>query len=223
MIEKKGVKEFLDSIGKQTILEHEAKSYLKGLGLRVPEGFFLKKGAGLLKSRPLDFPLAAKAQSRLIRSKTEARAVKLGIRNIEELESAIRELVRVEGAEGVLVEEMLPDGIETVVGGISDPQFGPVIMFGVGGFLVEALRDVAFALAPATMEQARWLISQVKGHQILKGIRGRPPVDMEAIAKALLVVSELMATELIEEIDINPLAAYPDGAVVLDAKIFVKA
>jgi hypothetical protein len=152
----------------------------------------------------------------------DAGGVRLGIKSADELRTAFDGLMKVMGAEGVLVEEMAPEGIEAIAGGIIDPHFGPVVMFGMGGFFAEAMRDMAFALAPVDREKALWLASQIKGYTILKGIRGRPPVDMEALSGALVLVSEIIATGIFSEIDLNPLVLYPDGAVVLDAKMFVK-
>jgi hypothetical protein len=124
-----------------------------------------------------------------------------------------------EHAEGVLVEEMAPPGFEVIVGGTIDVTFGPVVMFGMGGFFVELFRDVSFALAPVSREQALWLVGETKGEKVLKGFRGKPSLDIDAIADIIVTVSEVMATGLIRAIDLNPVALYPSGALVLDAKM----
>jgi acetyl-CoA synthetase (ADP-forming) len=131
----------------------------------------------------------------------------------------VTELSVIEHAEGVLVEEMAPPGFEVIVGGTIDVTFGPIVMFGLGGLFVELFRDVSFALAPVDREQAMWLISETKGEKILKGFRGKPPLDMNAIADIIVTVSEVMATGLIRTIDLNPVTLYPSGALVLDAKM----
>ena len=126
----------------------------------------------------------------------------------------------IENAEGVILEEQAQPGTEVIVGGIIDPQFGPVVMFGLGGVFVELYRDVAFAPAPMTRDDAFRLMERVKGYRLLTGYRGAPPRDREALADILVIVSELMATGLLEEIDLNPVALYPRGAMILDAKMF---
>ncbi len=105
------------------------------------------------------------------------------------------------------------------MGGVVDDQFGPVVMFGLGGLFVELFRDVAFALAPVKHEDAFWLVRQVKGYKLLEGYRGRPPVDIDILLEMVVKVSEMIATGLIKEIDLNPVSLYPEGAMVLDAKI----
>ena len=127
--------------------------------------------------------------------------------------------MEIPGAKGVLVEEMAPSGTEVIVGGIIDPQFGPVVMFGLGGIYVELFKDVAFALAPLDEKDARWLIGQIKGHVLLEGYRGGRPADTGALVNILIAVSRLMASGRFNEIDLNPVVLYPDSAMVLDAKM----
>ncbi|MDA8085960.1 MAG: acetate--CoA ligase family protein, partial [Nitrospiraceae bacterium] len=195
---------------------------LKDLGLQVPKGVFIPAGKRISRPRGLRFPLAVKAASPDIRSKSEARALRLGIRTEREFLHAAGELLKnVKGARGLLVEEMHEGGIEAIAGGFSDAQFGPVTMFGLGGFFVEVFRDVSFALAPTSRAEALKLASRIKGFNVLKGVRGRPAVDFDAMSRAIETVSRLIATGLIKEIDLNPVSLSPEGAVVLDAKIFV--
>lgn len=210
-------------------LEHEAKALLKGMGVPVPEGVFLgldEIAAGLHTSlsvlRTLSYPLIAKVSSAKIVSKTDVHGVRAGINNETELVPVVQELSHIEHAEGVFVEEMAPQGVEVIVGGIIDRQFGPVVMFGLGGIFVELFKDVSFGLAPLSEEDALRLIREVKGFRLLEGFRGRTPVDIDALSAVIVKVSELTATGLIEEIDLNPVAVYPKGAMVLDAKISVR-
>ena len=128
-----------------------------------------------------------------------------------------------ESAEGVLVEEMAPPGVEVIVGGVLDEQFGPVVMFGSGGVLVELFKDVAFALAPATREDAHWLIRQVRGYRLLKGYRGSPAVDIDSLLEVIVKVSEAISSGLLKEMDLNPVSLYPEGAMALDAKMLMAA
>lgn len=212
--------------GKRTFLEHEVKGLLKNIGLSVPRGVFIPKETPLsaLGSRlsALSYPMAAKVSSSKITSKTDAKGIRLGIKNEDELKNAVNELSGIENAEGVLVEEMAPEGLEVIVGGIIDKQFGPVVMFGLGGVFVELYKDVAFALAPMKEKDALWLIQQIKGYKLIEGYRGKPAVDKDALMKVILAVSEIMAAGNVEEIDLNPIALYPQGAIILDAKMSVR-
>lgn len=221
------IKDFLDkNKGRTTFLEHEIKGLLKVSGLSVPNGIFIAKDAPLSAiSRQISaftFPLAAKVSSTKIISKSDVKGLRLNIKNEDELKNAVSELMRIEHAEGALVEEMAPQGIEVIIGGTIDKQFGPVVMFGTGGIFVELFKDVAFGLAPLDREQALRLIKQVKGYRLLEGYRGSPPSDIDALVNILIVVSGLMATGDIKELDLNPVALYPDGALILDAKMSVR-
>lgn len=199
--------------------EHEVKDLLRGFGITSPRGIFVPCGAGIPSTVSLTYPLVAKLVSSGISSKSDVGGVRLGIGNGDELQRAVTELSRLENAEGVLVEEMARPGFEVIVGGTSDFTFGPIVMFGMGGFFVELFRDVSFALAPLTREHALWLVGETKGEKVLKGFRGKPPMDIDAIADIIVTVSEIMATGLIRAIDLNPVALYPSGALVLDAKM----
>jgi len=209
--------------GEKVFLEHEVKAFLKNVGLPVPRGAFIPRESSLsiFNSQLLTFnyPLVAKVSSKKITSKSDVHGVRLGIKDYDELTKAVSELLEIEHAEGVLVEETAQEGIEVIIGGVTDKQFGPVIMFGLGGVFVELFKDIAFALAPLKEKDALWLIQQVKGYSLLEGFRGKPAVDKDALIKTILTVSEIMASGSIEEIDLNPVALYPQGAMVLDAKM----
>ncbi|MCL5021993.1 MAG: acetate--CoA ligase family protein [Nitrospirae bacterium] len=209
--------------GRKVFLEHEVKGLLAEMGLPVPRGTFLRKGETLSGKPDLAYPLAVKVSSEKIASKTDVGGVKIGIGSEEELRLAVQELSRIEHAEGVLVEEMAPPGLEVIIGGITDSQFGPVVMFGLGGVFVEVFKDVSFGLAPLTPDDARWVISQIKGHVLLGGYRGGPPLDKDRLTEMIVSVSEVMATGLVGEIDLNPVALYADGAMILDAKMQTRA
>jgi len=121
---------------------------------------------------------------------------------------------------GVLVQEMAPSSTEVIVGSIKDPQFGPALMFGLGGIFVEVLKDVTFRIAPITETDAREMITEVKGYPILKGYRGQPPADVDAIVKILMNTSRLIMDHMeIKELDLNPIIVYDKGAKTVDARI----
>lgn len=201
--------------------EHAVKGFLREAGLPAPDGFFIPAGGALPDCSRLSYPLVAKVSSSRIRSKSDVGGIRLGLTNSAEVASAVADLMGIENAEGVILEEQAQPGTEVIVGGIIDAQFGPVVMFGLGGVLVELFHDVAFSLAPMTRDDAYRLMERVKGYRLLTGYRGAPPRDREALADILVTVSELIATGFLEEIDLNPVALYPSGAMILDAKMFV--
>lgn len=199
--------------------EHEVKTLLRELGIAVPKGMFVPNGKEIRADARLTFPLAAKVVSMRITSKSDVGGVRLGIGNGNELRKAVSELSRIEHAEGVLVEEMARPGFEVIVSGTIDNTFGPIVMFGSGGFFVELFRDVSFALAPVDREQAMWLMHETKGDKMLNGFRGKPPLEVNALAEIIVNVSVIIATGLVRTIELNPVVLYPTGALVLDAKM----
>ncbi|HET6513689.1 MAG TPA: acetate--CoA ligase family protein [Thermodesulfovibrionales bacterium] len=214
------MKTFIEKAGgRKVFLEHEVKGLMKAMGFPVPRGRFIRKGEGIMPHDELPFPLVAKVSSSAIASKSDVHGIRIGLKSEEELAVAVADLMSIEGAEGVLVEEMAPPGLEVVVGGTSDGQFGPIVMFGLGGIFVELFKDIAFALAPLKKDEALWLVRAVKGYRLLEGYRGSLTVDLKSLTELLVGISELMATGLIEEIDLNPVALYPEGAMILDAKM----
>jgi len=192
--------------------------------------FFLPKGIFVDKKKveqipaiiDISYQLVAKVSSPKIVSKSDVKGVRLGLNNEDELKKAVSELLQIRDAEGVLIEEMAKPGLEVIVGGVIDRQFGPVVMFGLGGIFVELFKDVAFALAPIKREDASWLVKQVKGYRLLEGYRGMPLVNINTLLGIIVKVSELIATGLIQEIDLNPVSLYPEGAIVLDAKVLIR-
>ncbi len=125
--------------------------------------------------------------------------------------------------EGILIQEMAPSGTEVIVGSIKDPQFGPALMFGLGGIFVEVLKDVTFRIAPITEDEAEEMISEVKAYPLLKGYRNTPPADIKAIIKILMSTSRLIMDHMdIKELDLNPIMVYEKGAKTVDARIILE-
>lgn len=218
------LKEFIErNRDKKVFLEHEIKALFKEMGFLVPNGIFIPNGAYVsdfsLQVSALSYPLIAKVSSSKITSKSEVKGIRSNIKNYDELNIAVLELMQIEHSEGVLVEELAQQGIEVIVGGVIDEQFGHVVMFGLGGVFVELFKDIAFGLVPLKREDALWLIKQIKGYRLLEGYRGNPPVDIDALINIIISVSEIMATNLIKEIDLNPVTLYPEGSMILDAKM----
>jgi len=207
--------------GEEVLVEYKVKALLKELGLPIPKGIVMPRdqAAGMPDLPDLAYPLVAKISSAKITSKSDIGGVKVGLRNKDELREAVIELFRFENADGVYIEEMAPSGLEVIVGGMVDEQFGPVVMLGLGGLFVEFFRDVLFALAPLTKEEALSFVRRFKAFKLFEGYRGRPALDLDILLQIIVLVSELMASRLIAEIDLNPVALYPQGAMILDAKI----
>lgn len=179
----------------------------------------------------MGYPVALKIDSPDIPHKTEANAIKLNVKNDQEVMDAFDEIDRNARAydanaviNGVSIQEMLPAGVEVIVGVTNDPGFGPVIMFGLGGIFVEVFRDISFRVAPLTRDDALEMIEEIKGYAILKGARGKAAVDIEAIVDVLLKVSALVTDhgDRIDELDINPLIVYEDGIKAADAMLVVR-
>jgi acetate---CoA ligase (ADP-forming) len=176
-------------------------------------------------------PVVLKIVSPQVIHKTDVGGVRVGLSAPDEIrlayadiESRVRRAVPGATIDGILVQRMLQGGREMIAGLIRDPSFGPLIMFGLGGVLVEVLRDVIFRVAPIRLRDARDMVSGIRGTRMLDAIRGTPAADREAIEDVLLRLSRL-ATDFpeIEEIDINPLLASPNGAVAADGRILLRA
>ena len=185
-----------------------------------------------LKDAPLPFPLAVKIESPDIPHKTEAGVVRLNVRSLDELKSAARELVAAAKKhnanariDGVSIQEMA-SGLEVIAGAVNDRFFGPVVVFGLGGIYTELLKDVTRRFAPFDDAAAKEMIGEIKGAALLKGFRGQPALDTEALAITLSRLSLLAVdhADRIAEIDINPLFVRPagQGVVAADALVVLK-
>ena len=219
--------------GRQTdVAEYEAKRVLSEYGISVTREELAKSGAEAVRiARRIGYPVAVKVQSADISHKTEAGAVRLGIESDTELKRACREVLHNARAfradakiDGVLVQEMVRGGIETIMGVTNDPLFGPAVMFGLGGIFAEVLKDVSFRLAPVTPAIAREMIEEIKGYPVLAGARGKPPADIDALADAIVRLSAL-AVDLqgkVAELDVNPLFVMARGEGVKAADALIK-
>ncbi|WP_432025332.1 acetate--CoA ligase family protein [Streptomyces sp. 1222.5] len=209
--------------------EHAAKQLLRAYGIRVPREQLVTSAAGAVRAAgQVGYPVVMKASGGQIAHKTELGLVKIGLTSASQVRDAYRELTdiaRYEGValDGVLVCQMVEQGVEMVVGVTHDELFGPTVTVGLGGVLVEVLRDAAVGVPPFGEEQARDMLAGLRGRALLDGVRGRPPADRDALVEVVLRVQR-MALELdghIAELDINPLLVLPrgQGAVALDALV----
>jgi acetyl-CoA synthetase (ADP-forming) len=174
--------------------------------------------------------VALKIVSPEIVHKSDAGGVKLDLRTRQAIERAFKQIVTAvkknhAGAQilGVSVQNMAPPGIEVMIGAQRDPQFGPVVVFGLGGIFVELFRDVSLRLIPIGRAAALAMIGELRAKRLLEGFRQYPPVDREVLAAILVGVSALMAhNPEIREMDLNPVYAYPDKALAVDARIILE-
>lgn len=219
--------------GRSFLPEPEAHAVLGAYGLPVSRSRFVRDGAeAAAAAREIGFPVVLKIVSPDIVHKVDVGGVRLDLNSEEEVRGAYAELTaQVAAAQpeariwGVFVQEMVGRGKETILGMKRDPHFGPLLMFGLGGIYVEVFRDVIFRLAPIRELDARTMIRGIRGAKLLKGFRGEPASDMDAIADALLRLSQLVTDFAeIEEMDINPLIVLPEGngARVVDARILIR-
>jgi acyl-CoA synthetase (NDP forming) len=210
--------------GHGSLAEHQGKAYLAALGIAVPDGALAHdiSAAKEIAAR-VGYPVALKAQSATLTHKSDAGGVVLDIADAAALGTAwrrIAESVAGNMLDGMLVEAMAPPGVEMIVGAKRDPGWGPVVLVGLGGIWTEALDDVRLIPADLAREQVIDEIGRLKGARLLQGLRGSAPVDVGAVADVALRVGALMRVRPeISEIDINPLVAYPDRVLALDALI----
>ncbi|MFG2344956.1 acetate--CoA ligase family protein [Streptomyces phaeochromogenes] len=211
----------------QQLSEHAAKQLLRAYGIRVPREQLVTSAAASVRAAGLvGYPVVMKASGAQLAHKTELGLVKIGLTSASQVRDAYRDLTDIARYEdvpldGVLVCQMVEPGVEMVVGVTQDALFGPTVTVGLGGVLVEVLRDSAVRVPPFGEDQARSMLSELRGRALLDGVRGRPPADLDALVEVVLRVQR-MALELdgeLSELDINPLMVLPrgQGAVALDA------
>ena len=217
--------------GRQTLFEPEAKALVSAWGIQVPKSVLIDGLEDVaLKSKEITPPLVLKVVSQDILHKREFGGVITGINDSEEVSFALKEMKRTLAEKapkariaGFLLEETAPAGIELIIGGLRDPQFGPAVMFGTGGFAVELVADVSFRLAPLNIEEVFDMMREVKSYPLLTGFRGSKPVDLEKLASAVMKLSDiLLEIEEIKEIEINPVMAYEEGVVAVDARVVLQ-
>ncbi|UQA94764.1 acetate--CoA ligase family protein [Streptomyces halobius] len=211
----------------QELSEHAAKQLLRAYGIRVPREQLVTSAAAAVRAASLvGYPVVMKASGPQLAHKTELGLVKVGLTSASQVRDTYRELIDIARYEdvpldGVLVCQMIERGVEMVVGVTHDSLFGPTMTVGLGGVLVEVLRDVAVGVPPFGEDQARAMLGELRGRALLEGVRGAPPADTDALIEVVLRVQR-MALELgsdLAELDINPLVILPrgQGAVALDA------
>jgi len=219
------------SDGRVTIGDFEAREILTAYDIKIPQSAIAASPEEAIENaNKIGYPVVLKIASPDILHKTDVGGVKVGLSNQEEVRDAYELMVyraqrylpeaRIWGC---LVQEMVPSGgIEVLVGMNRDPQFGPLVTFGLGGIYVEILHDVTFRVAPFSRQEAHEMLSEIRAHALLDGVRGQPAVDKDAIVAILLRIGQLVQDfPQILELDINPLIVYPrsQGAIAIDMRL----
>jgi acyl-CoA synthetase (NDP forming) len=227
MKEAQSIIEKAQEEGRTSLSEYESKNLLRFYGIPVTREILVKDHGEFLKAAAeIGYPLVIKACSPDVTHKTERNLVRVDIRNSEEAGSAFEDLMsRMEGEnKTLLVQEMVRGSRELVVGMTRDPQFGPCVMFGLGGIYTEILKDVSFRVAPLEKRDALQMTQEIRGHKILESVRGMPPADMEMLCQILITVGEIgLENGAIKEIDLNPLILSGNKPVAVDALVVLSA
>jgi len=236
-VDRQAVKEILDKVrseGRLSIGDAEARGILQGYGLAIPQSEIAKTPDKAIEiATRIGYPVVLKIASPDILHKTDIGGVKVGLSSAADVQDAFELMVYraqryVPEARiwGCLVQEMVPSGgIEVLVGMNRDPQFGPLVTFGLGGIYVETLKDVTFRVAPFSKAEAANMLEEIRARALLDGVRGNPPVDKKAIIEALLRMGQLVQDfPEIVELDINPLIVYQEnqGAIAIDMRLVLK-
>ncbi|NLX91456.1 MAG: acetyl-CoA synthetase [Firmicutes bacterium] len=214
--------------GRNLLFADEAGALLKAAGIPViPCLAAATEDEAVQAAKEMGFPVALKVRSQAVVHKTDAGGVRLGLTDERAVRLAYREIMekfRILDLEArVTVQPMAPPGLELLVGMTTDPHFGRVVAFGLGGTFVEVLDDITFRLVPLLDKDAIDMLNSIKGSVLLKGFRGATPVDITALKEIILRVSRLAENEpRIKEIELNPVFAYPQGALAVDPRIIIQ-
>jgi len=230
-VDQGAVREILDEVsasGRTQLTEVEALRVFQAYGVpTIPHEVTHSEDAAVQAAEKLGFPVVLKVLSQDVVHKTEVGGVKVDLRSATEVVEAFREIQRSvkewkEGTriEGVLVEGYQKEGREVIIGMSTDPRFGPILMFGLGGIYVEALKDVTFRVHPVNRTDAEEMIRAIRGFPLLEGVRGEAGVDLEVLSEVIQRVSQLVGDhERISELDLNPFMALGSGGVAVDARV----
>jgi acyl-CoA synthetase (NDP forming) len=217
--------------GRSILTEFESKELLKQVGIPIVETKLAKtQKEAVSLSQKIGFPVALKIASPDVIHKSESGGVKLGLNNVAQVKTAYNEIIesvnqQYPGAviQGISVQKMVRPGTEVIVGTSKDPQFGPVIMFGLGGIFVEVLKDVSFRIIPVSQRDAQEMIQEIKGYPLLQGYRGKEPANIPVLVEMILKISKFVEENpQIKELELNPIFAYADGAAAVDARILLE-
>jgi acyl-CoA synthetase (NDP forming) len=213
------------------LTEIESKELIKSAGIPIVEAKLARtKAEAISLSKTIGFPVVLKIVSPDVVHKSDSGGVRLGLDNAVQVGRAYSEILAAikkhhpkAKIEGISVQKMARPGIEVIIGMTKDEQFGPVLMFGLGGILVEVLKDVSFRIVPLNKRDASQMIKEIKGYPLLEGYRGQGPADIPFLEALILKVSDFIdKNPEIKELDLNPVFAYKDGAVAVDARVILE-
>ncbi len=217
--------------GRSMLTEFESKKVLKQAGIPAVDTRLAKTQKEAVSiSQRIGFPVAMKINSPDIVHKSDSGGVKLSLNNAAEVKKAYEGILKKAKKEfprasvhGVSVQKMARPGTEVIIGTSKDPQFGPVIMFGLGGIFVELLKDVSFRVIPVKGKDAQEMIQEIKGYPLLKGYRGKEPASITTLVEIILKISKFIEqNSRVKELDLNPIFAYRDKAIAVDARIVLE-
>jgi acetate---CoA ligase (ADP-forming) subunit beta len=218
--------------GRTVLTEVESKQLVAEAGIPVVETKLAKtKVEAISISKKMGFPVVLKIVSPDIIHKSDIGGVKLGLANATQVGKAYTEIMaaakkanKKADIQGISVQKMARPGVEVIMGMSKDAQFGPVLMFGLGGVFVEVLKDVAFRIVPLNRRDASQMIREIKGYPLLEGYRGQEPANITALEDLLLKLSDFVdKNPKIKEMDLNPIFAYKDGALAVDARVILES
>ena len=232
-VNKKKVEKVFEKVkeeGRKNLLEEEGQEVLRAYGFPIPKSILAKKDKEAIQAaKKIGYPIVMKIVSPQIIHKSDAGGVKVGLKNLQEVRTAFKEIIKNAKKynkkaiiKGVLIQEMVKGGKETIIGSKLESGFGPVVMFGMGGIYVEVLKDVTFRLAPITDSEADEMISSIKTNKLLQGVRGEKPSDTKKLSECLQRISQLVSDfKEIKELDMNPVLVFEKGkgCKVVDVRI----
>jgi acyl-CoA synthetase (NDP forming) len=213
------------------LLEHESKTIMQIYKLPVTQFQVADTEDRAVKAaESIGYPVVLKILSPDVIHKSDVGGVIVNVKDAEGVRESYQTIIanvkkhnKKARIQGIFVEEFAAKGVEVIVGALKDPQFGPALMFGLGGIFVEVLKDVSFRVAPITKYDAQEMIREIKGYPILTGVRGQEACDVKALMSILLQVSKLVIDyPVINQLDLNPIFSYPNGAKCVDARIILE-
>ncbi len=217
--------------GEKFLTEPICEEILASYNIPTPPAQLAKNREDAIKfAKKIDFPVVLKVVSNQIIHKSDAGGVIVGVKNEDEVVKAFDKILQnakdynpKAEIEGIYVQKMAPAGREVIIGAVKDKQFGQVVMFGLGGILVEVFKDVVFRVAPINKDEAYEMINEIKGLPILKGVRGEKPIDFDCLSETIASISQLVVDlPQIAQLDINPIRVYPKKLYAVDARIILE-
>ncbi len=217
--------------GRKIALPDESLAMVKLFGIDVPDYALVKTAEEAVEvSKEIGFPLVLKIASQDVLHKSDIEGVMINLKNVEEVKrnynkvlDNLKRIVPNARIGGMLIQKQLPEATHLIVGGVYDEQFGPAVMFGLGGVFVELFKDVSFRIAPVTETEALEMIKEIKAYPGLSGYRGSKKLDIEQVTKTIVNISKLITNiSTIKEVELNPLFAYEKSVIAVDARVILK-